>query len=174
MRLGQLVEFDGLQVRWDKSATKRIENNPIVDRFGMAKKYSTIQHRHFVTVGWLKGEICLSESKYLRIQFNRFQSRGRERFFEELIKTAASQANHKHIFGIGMKSCARRDKLGVRHYQARPIVQVHRRLAIKFAAPETAHLHDRSNPLDRDVIIRRFDRDGRYLSKTIAGKAGCD
>ena len=120
--MSQLVEFDRLEVRWHKPAPKRVENNPIVGRFGTAKKHSTIKQKNFVTVGRLKREMLLGKSKYLWIQFNRFQSRGRERFFEELIKAAAAKANHEHTFGIGMKGSAGRDKPGVGNDQPRPII----------------------------------------------------
>lgn len=51
------------------------------------------------------------------------------------------------------------------------VVEIDRGLAIKPTAPEAPHFHNRADSLDRDVVVRRLEREGAYRS---GPGLGCD
>src|SRR4029077_6146495 len=102
-----------------------------------------------------------------------------KRFFKKLVKSSSTQSDHERAFWLGMKDRAGCDGCCVGNDQSGRIGEINRRFAIEFAAPKAAHLHDRSGLLDRDVIVRRLERQRTYLSKTgLAGRGedceGCE
>ena len=115
MRLRELIKFDRLQMRRNETTTKSIQNDPIVNRLGMAQKHSTIEHVHFIAVGWFKTEIFLRQGKDLWVELNHLERRSRQSLFEELVKPSAAEADHEHAFRVRMKDRAGGDRARVRN-----------------------------------------------------------
>src|ERR1700693_935378 len=158
-------------MRWNETAAERIKNDPIVNRLRVPQKHSPIADYNLVMRRRLKSEIFLRERENLRIQFGRFQCRARKCLFEKLIKSSAAETDHEHVLGMGMKHRAASDRRGVGNDQTRRSGESNRRFAIELAAPEAPHLNNRSGLLDRDVIVRRLERQRAYLSETgLAGR----
>ena len=108
----------------------------------------------------------------MRVELNAFQCCGGKCFFEKLVKAAAAEPDHESAFRIRMKNRACSNERGVRNDQPRSVVEIDGGFAIDLTSEKTAHLHDRPDLLDGDVIVRRLDRNWRYLSETIAGESG--